>query len=565
MQVDQAIAALRERVGISQQLEPPVHASIPEVIDAACAEVPHLPAFTCLGHTVSYGELGQEITAFAAWLQNHTSLVPGDRIAIQMPNLIQYPVVMYGALKAGLTVVNTNPLYTERELVHQFNDAQVKAVVVVANVAQQLSRVLPQTSIEHVVVTELGDMHGLASRLYINLAARYIKRIVPAYSLPDAVPLRQCLALGKRASFSAVDVAADDLALLQYTGGTTGPSKGAMLSHGNIVTNTRQSQVMVQTFEKFAQDPLPGEASILPLPLYHVFACTVCALLMRLHQHTVLIPNPRDYAGFVKTMSNWKVTNFWGLNTIFVSLCDREDFRALDFSSMRITVSGGMALTSDAAQVWEDVTGVKIYEGYGLTETSPVVSINVGDPAGNGRKLGSIGVPVPSTELKVVGDDGTAQPVGEAGELCVRGPQVMRGYWNLPEKTAEVIDAEGWFATGDIAMIDEQGFPHIVDRKKDMIIVSGFNVYPNEVEDVLSSHAKVLECAVVGVPDARAGEKVKAYVVAKDPSLTEQEVIDHARDNLAAYKVPVAVAFMDDLPKSNVGKILRRELRDPTA
>ena len=557
MQINEAISALQERVALPSSIDELTNSHLAQLLTNTAAESPDGLAFTSLGHSITFAELNALSDAFAVYIQQHTDLQKGDRLAIQLPNLIQYPVVFYGAIKAGLVVVNTNPLYTDRELVHQFNDSGAQALVVLANVAHSVQDVIPRTGIRYVIVTEVADLHGALSRTLINFVSRYVKKLVPPYSIPNARSLRSCLAEGKAGNLQDPNTAIDDIALLQYTGGTTGLSKGAMLSHRNLLSNVAQQKLMFNTFKDF--DDQQNQTVVLPLPLYHVYACTLCAFMVSEGQHCLLITNPRDLPSMVKTMSQWRFSVFCGLNTLFVALCARDDFKALDFSALSMTVSGGMALTSDAATRWQQVTGVEINEGYGLTETSPVVSINTG---GTGRKLGSIGVTTPGTELKVIDAEGNALPCGEAGELCVRGPQVMQGYWQQPEKSAEVLPGDGWFATGDIAMVDEEGFPHIVDRKKDMVIVSGFNVYPNEVEEVISSHDKVLECAVIGVADERVGEKVKVFIVKSDPSLTEDEVIQYSRTQLTAYKVPSLVAFIDDLPKSNVGKILRRELRD---
>ena len=557
MQIQEAITALQERVGVANTLEELTDSHLAESLVAIAAEHPDNLAFTSLGNSITYGQLNALSDAFAVYIQQHTDLQKGDRLAIQLPNLTQYPVVLYGAIKAGLVVVNTNPLYTDRELVHQFNNSGAKALVVLANVAHSVQDVIPKTGIRYVIVTEVADLHGALSRTFINFASRYIKRMVPAYSIPNAISLRSCLSLGAKGKLEHVDIDVNDVALLQYTGGTTGLSKGAMLSHSNLLSNIAQQKILFKVFPGSNEDS--PQTVILPLPMYHVYACTLCAFMVSKGQHCVLITNPRDLPSMVKTMAAWPFTIFCGLNTLFVALCARDDFKALDFSYMTRTISGGMALTKDAAARWKETTGVEVNEGYGLTETSPVVSINTG---GVGRKLSSIGVAAPGTELRIMDAEGNELPCGEAGELCVRGPQVMQGYWQQPEKTAEVLSADGWFATGDIALVDEEGFPHIVDRKKDMVIVSGFNVYPNEVEDVVSSHEKVLECAVIGVADERAGERVKVYIVKADPSLTAEEVIAFCRTQLTPYKVPSLVAFIDDLPKSNVGKILRRELRD---
>ena len=557
MQINEAISALQQRVALPNSIDELTNSDLAQLLTNTAAKSPDGLAFTSLGHSITFAELNALSDAFAVYIQQHTDLQKGDRLAIQLPNLIQYPVVFYGALKAGLVVVNTNPLYTDRELVHQFNDSGAQALVVLANVAHSVQDVIPRTGIRYVIVTEVADLHGVASRTLINFVSRYVKKLVPSYSIPNARSLRSCLAEGKAGNLQDPNTQIDDIALLQYTGGTTGLSKGAILSHRNLLSNVAQQKLMFNVFKDF--DDQQNQTVVLPLPLYHVYACTLCAFMVSEGQHCLLITNPRDLPSMVKTMSQWRFSVFCGLNTLFVALCARDDFKALDFSALSMTVSGGMALTSDAATRWQQVTGVEINEGYGLTETSPVVSINTG---GVGRKLGSIGVTTPGTELKVIDAEGHVLPCGEAGELCVRGPQVMQGYWQQPEKSAEVLSDDGWFATGDIAMVDEEGFPHIVDRKKDMVIVSGFNVYPNEVEEVISSHDKVLECAVIGVADERVGEKVKVFIVKSDASLTEEEVIQYSRTQLTAYKVPSLVAFIDDLPKSNVGKILRRELRD---
>lgn len=557
MQINEAISALQQRVALPNSIDELTNSDLAQLLTNTAAKSPDGLAFTSLGHSITFAELNALSDAFAVYIQQHTDLQKGDRLAIQLPNLTQYPVVFYGALKAGLVVVNTNPLYTDRELVHQFNDSGAQALVVLANVAHSVQDVIPRTGIRYVIVTEVADLHGVASRTLINFLSRYVKKLVPSYSIPNARSLRSCLAEGKAGNLQDPNTQIDDIALLQYTGGTTGLSKGAILSHRNLLSNVAQQKLMFNVFKDF--DDQQNQTVVLPLPLYHVYACTLCAFMVSEGQHCLLITNPRDLPSIVKTMSQWRFSVFCGLNTLFVALCARDDFKALDFSALSMTVSGGMALTSDAATRWQQVTGVEINEGYGLTETSPVVSINTG---GVGRKLGSIGVTTPGTELKVIDAEGHVLPCGEAGELCVRGPQVMQGYWQQPEKSAEVLSDDGWFATGDIAMVDEEGFPHIVDRKKDMVIVSGFNVYPNEVEEVISSHDKVLECAVIGVADERVGEKVKVFIVKSDASLTEEEVIQYSRTQLTAYKVPSLVAFIDDLPKSNVGKILRRELRD---
>lgn len=528
--------------------------SVLDVFHEACHRYGDKPAFSNMGHTISYHELDRLSSAFASYLRHHTDLQPGDRIAVQLPNVLQYPVVVFGAMRAGLVIVNTNPLYTEREMLHQFTDSGAKALVVLANFAHLAEKVLPQTGIRHVIVSEVADILPAPKRFLLNAAVKYVKKMVPDYSLPQAVKLTTALSKGSKRAIVDHTAKPDDMAVLQYTGGTTGVAKGAMLTHANIVANLLQIRAMIATtFE-------PGkEVMVAPLPLYHIFAFTVCCLgMMELGGHTVLITNPRDIPGFVKELSKWRFTAMAGLNTLFVALLNNQEFRRLDFRSLKLTVAGGMAMQIGPAEEWEAVTGCKICEGFGMTETSPVVTLN---PI-SAIQLGTIGMPVPNTELKVIAESGETLAIGEAGELCVRGPQVMKGYWNRPEATAETINSEGWLRTGDIAVIQPDGYLRIVDRKKDMILVSGFNVYPNEIEDVAALHPGVLESAAVGVKDEKSGEVVKLFVVRKDPALTEDALMTHLRANLTGYKVPRSIVFRADLPKTNVGKILRRELRD---
>ncbi len=527
--------------------------SVLELFDESIKRYAAKPAYTNMGHTLSYAELDRLSAAFAAWLQQHTDLQPGDRIAVQLPNLLQYPVVVFGAMRAGLIVVNTNPLYTEREMVHQFNDAGAKALVSFANVGDLVAKVLPQTAVRHVIITELGDLLPVPRRLLVNAVVKHVKKMVPTYTIPGVHALRDVLRRGRRLSLRAHAAASDDVAILQYTGGTTGVAKGAMLTHANLVANLLQMRVQLSHFQ-------PGEEMMVaPLPLYHIFAFTVCCLgMMEMGGHALLITNPRDLPAFVKEMKRYRFTAFAGLNTLFVALLNNAQFRQLDFSSLKMTVAGGMALTHKAAQEWESVTGCRICEGFGMTETSPVISMNPLDAI----QLGSIGLPVSNTEIKIVDDQGEEVAIDATGEICVRGPQVMKGYWQRPEATAETIDADGWLHTGDIGLIQPDGYLRIVDRKKDMILVSGFNVYPNEIEDVVATLGGVLESAAVGVQDAKSGEAVKLFVVRKDPKLTEADVLAHCRANLTGYKVPRSIVFRDALPKSPVGKILRRELRD---
>jgi long-chain acyl-CoA synthetase len=541
--------------GISTEINPDQFANIQAVLKESCQRFADKPAFSNLGKTLSYAELYEQSGAFAAYLQQHTDLQPGDRIAVQLPNILQYPVVVFGAMRAGLVVVNTNPLYTARELEHQFNDAGAKALVTLANMAHLVEQVLPKTGIKTVIVTEVGDMLPPLKRLLVNSVVKYVKKMVPAYSLPQAIKFTTVMAQGRGKIVRESSPLSSDVAVLQYTGGTTGVAKGAMLTHRNVVAN------MLQVKALMGSDLHEGcEVVIAPLPLYHIYGFTFhCMVLMLLGGHNVLISNPRDLPAMLKDMAKFKFTGFVGLNTLFVALCNNEEFRALDFSALKLTASGGMALQLATAERWKDVTGCSISEGYGMTETSPVVSVN---PIQN-IQIGTIGIPVPSTQCKVIDDDGNELPLGGRGELCVKGPQVMKGYWQRQEATDEMIDADGWLKTGDIAVIQEDGYMRIVDRKKDMILVSGFNVYPNELEDVLASLPGVMLCAAIGIPDERSGEAIKLFIVVKPgESLSKEKVMEHMRANVTGYKVPRSVEFRDSLPTTNVGKILRRELRD---
>lgn len=540
--------------GYPSSVDPDKYESVIEIFNGFVKRFANNPAFSCLGQTLTYAELDKQSAAFAAYLQNNTTLEAGDRIAVQLPNILQYPIVVFGAMRAGMIVVNTNPLYTEREMEHQFNDSGAKALVVLANMADKAEKVVPNTGIKHVIITNVGDMHGTVKRVLINSVLKYVKKEIPAVSIPGSVPLRKALAQGAAKTFTPVKVDRNDVAVLQYTGGTTGVAKGAMLTHRNLMSN------MLQCHGLFTMVLSEGQETVIaPLPLYHIYAFTVhCMVLLQTGNHSILIPNPRDIPGFIKTLQTSKFSGFVGLNTLFVALCGQEAFRAIDFSSLKLTISGGMALTKDAADQWQAVTGCEIAEGFGMTETSPVVSFN---PPGH-VKLGTIGMPVANTACKVIDEEGNEMPIGEPGELCVKGPQVMKGYWQRPEATAETITEDGWLKTGDMAVISEDGYMKIVDRKKDMIIVSGFNVYPNEVEDVVVSHPDIVEAAAIGIPDPKSSEAVKVFVVSKNENLTAAEVTAWCRERLTAYKVPRHIEFRDELPKTNVGKILRRELRD---
>ncbi len=510
-------------------------------------------AFTNLGFSLTYSELDRRAGQFASFLQNELKLKKGDRIAIQLPNILQFPVVLFGAIRAGLIVVNTNPLYTPREMQHQFKDSGAKAIVILANFANHLEGILKDTDIESVIVTELGDALPMPKRLIVNSVIKYIKKMVPDYHLPQAYTYLQAMEIGSAQPYKEVPMELSDIAFLQYTGGTTGVSKGAALSHSNVLAN------MLQIVEWLRTKLKSGEEIILtPLPLYHIFSLSVnCMTMMNYGAENVLITNPKDIPGFIKEMKKHKFTILTGVNTLFNALMNDKNFSSIDFSSLKISVAGGTALQKPVAEKWVQLTQTPIMEGYGLSETSPVLTVN---PIWGGDIVGTIGIPVHATDIILIDDDGNQVPMGSEGEIAAKGPQVMKGYWQKPDETAKVFH-NGWFKTGDIAIQLANGFFKIVDRKKDMILVSGFNVYPNEVEEVIASHPGVLEVAVIGVPDERAGEVVKAVIVKRDPALTEAQVIEYAKQSLTGYKVPKHVEFRTELPKTNVGKILRRALR----
>ena len=514
------------------------------------------PAYINMGKSLSYSELDRRSRDFAAYCQSVLKLPRGARIAVMMPNLLQYPVCMFGALRAGYVVVNCNPLYTPRELEHQLKDSGAEAIVIVENFAHVLQEVIAHTPVKHVIVTGLGDMLGFPKSLLINFAVRHIKKMVPAWQLPGAVRFNAALARGAAAPLQAVAVGHDDIAFLQYTGGTTGVSKGAMLTHRNIIANLQQAHAWLKPV--LSADG--KEVIITALPLYHIFALTAnCLTFLKIGAANVLITNPRDIPGFVKELAQHRFTCLTGVNTLFNALLHDPGFARLDFSTLRVTLGGGMAVQKAVAEKWKQVTGHPLVEAYGLTETSPAATINPLDIA---EYNGSIGLPVSSTEVAIRSDDGHYLPTGEAGEICVRGPQVMKGYWNRPEETAKVLLPDGFLMTGDVGIMDAKGFVRIVDRKKDMILVSGFNVYPNEVEDIVAMHPGVLEVAAIGVPDEKSSEAVMIFVVKKDPNLTAEALLAHCRENLTGYKMPRHIEFRNDLPKTNVGKILRRALRD---
>ncbi|MFG1496679.1 AMP-binding protein [Saccharospirillum sp. HFRX-1] len=539
--------------GMQASIDPELYDSVLDMFDEKTREFADKPAYTCMGKTLTYADLDRLSAAFAAYLQNETDLQPGDRIAVQLPNILQYPIAVFGALRAGMTVVNTNPLYTDRELEHQMNDSGAKALVVYAGMAAQAIRVQPKTPVERILVTEIADLHPGFKRVLINTVVKRVKKMIPAYDASRVGSFRQALKKGAGQSFKRTAAAHEDTIILQYTGGTTGVAKGAELTNRNLIAN------MLQCYQFFKLALNDGEETfIAPLPLYHIYAFTVnCMTIMLTGNHNILIPNPRDIPGFIGELKKYRFTGFAGLNTLFVALMNNDEFKNVDCSALKLVISGGMALNRSTAERWEAMTGCPVSEGYGMTESSPVLSFN---PTGF-QQLGTIGIPTPSTEVRICDDDGKLQGFNEPGELQVRGPQVMKGYWNRPDDTAKTIDADGWLKTGDIAVLQEDGYMKIVDRKKDMIVVSGFNVYPNEVEDVLSAHPKVVECAAVGVPHEKTGEAVKVFVVAREP-VEEQELIDFCRESLTGYKVPRLFEFRDELPKTNVGKVLRRELRD---
>ena len=528
--------------------------TINALLDDSFAQFAARPAYTCAGHTLSYADLDRYSLQFARYLQCYLGLLPGDRIALQLPNINQYPVVIYGALRAGLVIVNTNPLYTPRELEHQLCDSGAKVLVVLANVAHTAAQIIQQTGVQQVIVTEFADLMPWPKRPLINFAIKYVKKMVPSFQFTQSIGLRDALRLGCQGTLQAPQVEPTTLLCLQYTGGTTGVAKGAMLSHANLCSNAWQ--VLQHCPYLSEQD---HEIFIAPLPLYHIYAFCLHALVsISLGAHNILIPNPRDIPATVAAIKPFKPSVFVGLNTLFKALCRDIDFANLNFSALKTTPSGGMALTPDAAEAWHKITGGHISEGYGLTETSPVVCSN----PQKAIQLGTIGCLVAETHAKVVGETGNELTQGEAGELCIKGPQVMQGYWQRPDETAKVLGDDGWLKTGDIAVIQADGYIKLIDRKKDMINVSGFNVYPNELENVISHCPGVLEAAVIGVPDDKTGEAVKLYVVPIDSSLSKESVVHFCREQLTGYKIPKHIEFRDSLPKSNVGKILRRTLRD---
>eukprot|EP00038_Savillea_parva_P024276 m.43560 g.43560 ORF g.43560 m.43560 type:complete len:542 (+) comp6423_c0_seq1:80-1705(+) len=536
-----------------ETIDPEHYHSLLDLFEKSFADYSDLPAFTNMGKVLTYSELDSATKRVASYIQNDLGLKKGDKVAVMMPNLLQTPVTILGILLAGCVVVNVNPLYTVRELEHQLNDSESSAIFILANFADTLEKALPKTNVKHIVVTQVGDMVGGLKKHIVNFVVKHVKKMVPSYSLPNVIKFADTLA-GNEASYKKPDVDLNDLAFLQYTGGTTGVSKGAMLSHGNMVGNLEQVSGCLDNVLDRGK-----EVVITALPLYHIFALTAnCLTFMKYGGLNVLITNPRDMPGFVKELAQHKFTAVTGVNTLFNGLLNTPGFAELDFSSLKMSLGGGMAVQRPVAEKWQAVTKTKLMEGYGLTECAPLVTVSPYDLEGYN---GSIGLPAPSTDIKLMLENGEEAAKGEPGELWVKGPQVMQGYYNRPDATAECLK-DGWFATGDIATYDDEGFFYIVDRKKDMIIVSGFNVFPNEIEEVVAMHDGVLEVAAIGIPHEVSGEQVKVFVVKKDQSLTEKDIIKHCRDNLTNYKVPKLVEFRDELPKTNVGKILRRALKD---
>lgn len=543
--------------GIPHEINPDQYSSLVHLFEEGFQKYKNAPAFENMGKIITFQELEVLSRNFASFVQNELGMVKGDRIAIQMPNLLQYPIVLLGSLQAGLTVVNTNPLYTPPEMEHQFNDSGAKTIVVLENFGCNLEKIIANTPIEHVIVAKIGDMLGGLKGAITNFVVKNIKKMVPAYNIPGTIKFKDALQKGSQNTFKPVSLTHEDLAFLQYTGGTTGVSKGAMLTHGNLVANLEQ----VCAWMKILLDE-QKEVVITALPLYHVFALTCNALVMfKLGAHNVLITNPRDMPGFMKELKKHKFSVVTGVNTLFNGMLNQPEFSTLDFSKLKVAFGGGMAVQRVVAEKWKEVTGSPLAEGYGLTETSPVLTIN---PLDGTDRVGTIGLPLSNTVIKLLDDQDKEVALGERGEICATGPQVMKGYWQREQETKDVFLNE-WFRTGDIGVIDEDGFIKIVDRKKEMILVSGFNVYPNDVENCVASHAKVLEVGAIGVPDSKSTEAVKIFVVKKDNSLTEDELKNYCRENLTAYKCPKHVEFIDELPKSNVGKILRRILKEEDA
>ncbi len=541
--------------GMPETIDVDAYRSVSEVFEQAAKKYSDSPAFTNLGTTLSYADMDRLTSQMASYLQQLPNMRKGDRVAVMMPNVLQNPVAIFGILRAGFTVVNTNPLYTPRELKHQLSDSGTKVIIVMENFCHTLTEVIDETEIQHVITTQLGDLLKFPKSLIVNLVIKYVKKMVPPFSISNSVNFKTALIQGARKPHEPVDIDHEDIAFLQYTGGTTGVAKGAMLTNRNMIANMQQASAWIKDSVEENK-----ETVITALPLYHIFSLTAnCLTFMKVGAQNYLITNPRDMPNFVKELQNVSFTAITGVNTLFNGLLNTPGFDQVDFSRLKLTLGGGMAVQQPVAERWNKVTGVPVIEAYGLTETCPAVCIN---PLNLKEFNGSIGLPIPSTEVSIQDENGKILPQGETGELCVRGPQVMKGYWNQEDETRKVINSDGWLKTGDAAIMDSKGFFKVVDRLKDMILVSGFNVFPNEVETVIVEHEGVLEVGVIGVPDEAAGEIVKAVIVKKDQSLKEEEVIAHCRKSLAGYKIPKIVEFRTELPKTNVGKILRRELRD---
>ncbi len=539
--------------GVPAEIDPDSVKSLAHLLSDSVAKFGDKPSYTNMDTSITFNQLEQLSNQFASYLQHQLKLEQGSRVALMMPNLLQYPIAIFGVLKAGMVVVNVNPLYTARELKHQLNDSGAETIVIIENFATTLTKIIAETEVKHVITTQVGDLLSFPKSKIVNFVVKHIKKGVPSFSLPKAISFKQVLNKGTLQNFEPVPIKGSDAAFLQYTGGTTGVAKGAELTHRNIISNMMQTKAWLTDLLTYG-----NEIVITALPLYHIFALTAnCMTFVMLGGNNILITNPRDMPGFVKELGKYPFSAITGVNTLFNGLLHTPGFDQLDFSSLKMVIGGGMAVQKSVAEHWKQVTGVTLVEAYGLTETSPSATAN---PIDLKEYNGSIGLPMPSTEVKIIDDDGRELGIGERGELCIKGPQVMRGYWNRPEATAESI-VDGWLLTGDIAIIDEEGFIRLVDRKKDMILVSGFNVFPNEIEDVLASHPGVLEVAAIGVPDEKSGEIVKIFVVKKDPNLSEDDLRAYCKENLTGYKCPRIIEFRDELPKSNVGKILRKDLR----
>ncbi|MFK8008776.1 MAG: AMP-binding protein [Saprospiraceae bacterium] len=540
--------------GVPANINPAEYQNLVEMFEDTFEKYRKLPAFTCMGKSITFDQLDKMSKQFGAYLLSR-GLEPGDKVALMMPNLLQYPIALFGALRAGLVIVNTNPLYTPREMKHQFSDSGAKAIVIAENFAANLEKIIHDTSIKTVIVTSIGELLGTVKGTLTNFVVRSVKRMVPKYNIPNTVTFKEALSQGKKFTLPDLQGKPEDVIVLQYTGGTTGVSKGAMLTNRNLISNMLQFRAMIRPFLKEKE-----EVALSPLPMYHIFAFSVNALaLMSIGSRTILITNARDIGSILKEFKNNKITILTGVNTLFNAMLNNKDFASLDFSSLKATAGGGMAVQKVVAEKWKEVTGCNLTEGYGLTESSPVATTNPIDDTG---QIGTIGIPVPSTDMRIANEQDQPLAIGEVGEIQIRGPQIMKGYYNRPEETRKTISSDGWLRTGDIGMMQADGFFKIVDRKKDMILVSGFNVYPNEIEDVLAMHPKILEVAAIGVPDEKSTEAVKVFIVKKDKSLTEKEVREYCTEQFTGYKKPKHIVFREELPKTNVGKILRRALRE---